>query len=100
MAYRVAVIGAGPGREVDIAGRVQVLWDPSSSAIQQVGLLEDESGTIRFTTWVKSRQPMIREGEDVVFRNVAKSWYEGRCSVALTGRSEVEFPERDRWWER
>lgn len=80
--------------EVDVEGRVSVLWKPSCAAIAQVGLLEDESGRIKFTSWAKSGKPLVREGDVVRFRSVAKNWYEGRCSVALTGRSRVVFPER------
>jgi len=85
--------------EVTVEGRIIQLWEPSSPAIQQVGLIEDESGRTKFTSWVKSRQPMVDEGERVRFRAAAKNWYEGRCSIALTGWSEVHFPERGRWWE-
>ncbi|WP_202614464.1 DNA-binding protein [Halostella litorea] len=76
-------------REVDIRGTVTQLWNPSNPAIQQVGLIEDESGRIKFTVWRKSRQGMVREGEDVTFRGVAKNWYQGRVSVALTGWSRI-----------
>jgi hypothetical protein len=48
--------------------------------------------------WKRSTQPRVAEGETVVFRNVSKSWYQGRGSVALTGWSRVEFPEHERWW--
>ena len=81
--------------EVDIEGTVSVLWTPSCAAIKQVGLLEDDSGRIKFTSWRKSGQPLVREGERVRLRAVAKNWYEGRCSVALTGKTLVSFPERD-----
>jgi hypothetical protein len=62
---------------------------------RQVGLLEDSSGRIKFTSWRKSGQPIVREGERVRLRAVAKNWYEGRCSVALTGKTRVIFPDRD-----
>ncbi|WP_312911738.1 DNA-binding protein [Natronosalvus caseinilyticus] len=85
--------------EVSVEGRVIELWEPSSSAIQQVGLLEDETGRTKFTIWAKSRQTMVREGERVRFRAAAKNWYNGRCSIALTRWSEIVFPERESWWE-
>jgi ssDNA-binding replication factor A large subunit len=85
--------------EVTVEGTVQTLWEPSSSAIQQVGLIADDSGKIKFTVWKKSKQTMVREGQTVRFRAAAKNWYEGRCSIALTGWSRIEFPERGRWWE-
>ncbi|QCC51399.1 DNA-binding protein [Halapricum salinum] len=82
--------------EVDIEGVVSVLWEPSCAAIRQVGLLEDQTGRIKFTSWRKSGQPLVREGERVRLRAVAKNWYEGRCSVALTGKTLVSFPGQDR----
>ncbi|MFP8958908.1 DNA-binding protein [Natrialbaceae archaeon A-CW3] len=85
--------------EVSVEGRVIELWEPSSPAIQQVGLLEDETGRTKFTIWAKSNQTMVREGERVRFRAAAKNWYNGRCSIALTHWSEIVFPERGRWWE-
>lgn len=80
--------------EVCIEGTVTVLWEPSHRSISQVGILEDESGRMKFTSWTKSEQPIVEEGERVTFRSVSKSWYEGRCSVALTGWSSIEFPDR------
>ncbi len=88
-----------PVGEVTVEGTVQTLWEPSSSAIQQVGLIEDESGQIKFTCWERSNQTMVREGQTVRFRAAAKNWYEGRCSIALTGWSDIHFPERGRWWD-
>jgi ssDNA-binding replication factor A large subunit len=84
--------------EVSIRGEVKVLWESSSSKIAQVGLVEDESGVTKFTSWERSNQPAIREGEEVILRGVKTSWYEGRVSVAVTGWSEIQFPERERWW--
>lgn len=95
----IADLGEVPVGEVTVEGEVIELWTPSSSNIQQVGLLEDESGRTRFTIWERSNQTMVREGQTVIFRAAAKSWYQGRCSLALTGRSRIEFPERGRWWD-
>lgn len=86
-------------KKVSIEGRVTQLWESGSSAIQQVGLIEDESGSTKLTSWVASGQPWIEEGERVCIHGVAKNWYNGRVSIALTGWSTVRFPERGRWWE-
>ena len=85
--------------EVSIEGRVEVLWESDSPAIQQVGLIQDESGKTKFTSWVASNQPKVGEGERVRLHGVVKNWYDGRVSVALTGWSTVHFPEHSRWWE-
>ncbi|MFC4360225.1 DNA-binding protein [Halobium salinum] len=86
-------------KEVSIEGRVTVLWESNSPAIQQVGLIEDDSGKTKLTSWVASDQPWIEEGERVRVHGAAKNWYNGRVSVALTGWTTVHFPERGRWWE-
>lgn len=94
----IAALEDVPVGEVSVSGVVRTLWAPSSRAIQQVGLIEDESGKTKFTVWSRSAQPVVEEGERVVLRNVAKSWYQGRVSVALTGQSSIGFPEREAWW--
>ena len=85
--------------EVSIKGRVVQLWDSSSPAIAQVGLIEDESGRTKFTVWKKSNAKWVQEGEKVCILGAAKSWYQGRVSVAVTGWSTMMVPERGRWWE-
>jgi hypothetical protein len=85
--------------EVTVQGEIIQLWEPSSTSIQQVGLIADESGKIKFTCWEKSGKTVVREGQTVRFRAVKKNWYQGRCSLAITGWSRIEFPERGRWWE-
>ncbi|WP_225336260.1 DNA-binding protein [Halomicrobium urmianum] len=88
-----------PIGEVTVEGQITELWAPSSPAIAQVGLIEDESGRTKFTTWEKSGKTVVQEGQTVRFRAVKKNWYQGRCSLAITGWSSIEFPERGRWWE-
>ena len=85
--------------EVSIAGRVVQLWTPASPAIAQVGLIEDESGRTKFTVWKKSNARWVQEGEQVCIHGAAKSWYQGRVSVAVIGWSTIHTPGRGRWWE-
>jgi len=80
--------------EVCIEGTVKVLWDATHPKISQVGLIEDESGVCKVTVWKASEQPLMNEGERLRIRAAAKSWYDGRVSLALTGWSEIEFPDR------
>jgi len=86
-------------KEVSVDGQIEVLWDSDSPAIQQVGLIADDSGQTKLTSWVASDQPWIEEGERVRIHGAAKNWHEGRVSIALTGWSTVHFPERDQWWD-
>ncbi|MFD1600401.1 OB-fold nucleic acid binding domain-containing protein [Halobellus rarus] len=86
-------------KEVSIEGRVKTLWDPSHPSIAQVGLIADESGQTRVTIWKASEAPWIAEGERVRIHGAARNWYEGRVSLAVTGWTTINFPERGRWWE-
>jgi len=85
--------------EVSVEGRIIELWEPACPSQQQVGLIEDDSGRTKLTSWEASRAPWIKEGERVRIRGVAKNWYEGRVSLAITGWTTIHFPERGRWWE-
>ena len=85
--------------EVCVEGVVERLWTPSHPAIQWVGLLEDETGRVKVTSWKRSNQPTVREGERVRVRAAAKNWYDGSVSLAVTGWSGVTFPGRGRYWE-
>ncbi|ESP86839.1 single-stranded DNA-binding protein [Candidatus Halobonum tyrrellensis] len=99
---RVVPIGELEGlsrQTVSIEGTVTKLWTPRSPAISQVGLIEDESGKTKFTSWTASNQPLVEEGERVRMHGVARNWYQGRLSVALRGWSTVHFPERGCWWD-
>jgi hypothetical protein len=80
-----------PRNEVSIEGEVVRLFDASSPAIEQAGLIEDETGRVKFTSWVKSRPRIVCEGDRVRLRLVATNWYQGRVSVAVTGDSRIVF---------
>src|SRR5699024_11269613 len=38
---------------IDITAKVVELWEPRSDSIAQVGLVGDETGRIKFTSWAK-----------------------------------------------
>lgn len=89
-----------PTDEVSVRGTIDTLWEPSDPAIQQVGLIADDTGRTKFTVWRKSQCTAVAEGETVRFRAAKVNWYQGQWSLALTYDSRIEFPERDpRWWD-
>jgi len=77
--------------EVSVEGRVTTPWEPSHPSIAQVGLLEDDTGRTKVTSWRKSEQPAFGMGDVVRIRDAAKSSCDGRWSIALTSRSRVEM---------
>lgn len=96
----VGEVGLVERDEVTVEGRVVTLWEPSHPRIAQVGLLGDETGTVKFTVWKRSGKTRVRAGERVRIGAGALSIYEGRASIAVTGRSTFESLDVDRWWVR
>lgn len=79
-----------PDQWVDVTAKLVELWEPRSDAIGQVGLLGDETGTIKFTAWAKSDLPPLDEGQVYRLENVVTDEYQGRYSVKLNRTTTVE----------
>ncbi|MDS0261949.1 hypothetical protein NDI56_21310 [Haloarcula sp. S1CR25-12] len=62
----VPVIPSKYNVEADIQGEVTTLWQPKSSSQQQVGIIKDDTGTIKFTIWTRSGQDVILHEGDLV----------------------------------
>ncbi len=77
------------GKWVTVRGKVVQLWEANQESISQVGLFGDESGTIKFTKWVKAALPNVEEGKNYIFKNVATSEWQGQFSIKLNKTSEI-----------
>ncbi|WP_434520876.1 replication factor A [Halorubrum sp. AS12] len=78
---------------VDLRVELVDLWEPRSDSISQVGLLGDESGTIKFVAFETSDLPELEEGQAYELSNVVTDEYEGSYSVKLnrtTGITEID----------
>jgi replication factor A1 len=80
---------------VDVTVKVVELWDPTHDSIDQVGLIGDESGRLKFTKWAKADLPALEEDGVYRFSNVITSEYEGRYSINLNSRSKIEAVDED-----
>ncbi len=78
------------GKWVTLRAKVVQLWEANQESISQVGLLGDESGTIRFTKWAKaSALPAVEEGKSYIFKNITTSEWQGQFSVKINKTSEI-----------
>lgn len=77
------------GKWVTMRGKVVQLWETNHESVSQVGLLGDESGTIKFTKWTKSGLPQVEEGKSYLFKNVTTSEWQGQFSIKLNKTSEI-----------
>jgi replication factor A1 len=75
---------------IDITAKVVELWEPRSDSIAQVGLVGDETGRIKFTSWAKSDLPSLEEGSVYQLGNVVTDEYQGQFSVKLNRTTAIE----------
>jgi len=84
-----------PERWIDLRAKVVQLWDPTSDAISQIGLVGDDTGVIKFVKWVKSDLPELAEGQSYLFKNVVTDVFQDRFSVKLNRTSEISELEEE-----
>ena len=82
-------------RWIDVTAKVVDLWDPRSDAVAQVGLLGDESGTIKFTAFASSDLPKLEEDAVYDLGNLVTDEYEGSYSVKLNRTTTIEQLDED-----
>lgn len=90
----VADINA-PEEWLDLTVKIVDLWEPGAESIAQVGLLGDETGTIKFTKWAKSELPELEEGAVYRLESVVTDEYQGRFSVKLNSSTTIEELDTD-----
>ena len=74
---------------VDLRVKLVDLWEPRSDSISQVGLVGDESGTIKFVSFETSDLPELEEGACYALSNVVTDEYEGNYSVKLNRTTQI-----------
>jgi replication factor A1 len=84
-----------PEEWLDLTVKIVDLWEPGADSIAQVGLLGDETGTIKFTKWAKSDLPELEEGAVYRLGSVVTDEYQGRFSVKLNSSTTVEELDTD-----
>lgn len=77
------------GMWISLKAKVIQLWENESKAISQIGLLGDDTGTIKFVSFTKSDLPLLEEGKSYVFKNLVTDSWQGRFSVKLNKTSSV-----------
>lgn len=78
------------GKWINIRAKVAQLWDNNHESIGQVGLIGDESGTIKFTKWASAELPSLEEGRSYMFKNVVTNSYQERFQINLNRSSQIQ----------
>ncbi|MCD1295932.1 replication factor A [Methanocella sp. CWC-04] len=77
------------GMWVSLKAKVVQLWENDNKSISQIGLLGDDTGTIKFVSFTKSDLPMLEEDKSYIFKNLVTDSWQGRFSVKLNKTSSV-----------
>ncbi|MHC1574320.1 MAG: replication protein A, partial [Candidatus Methanogasteraceae archaeon] len=80
---------------INLHAKVVQLWDSTSPAIDQVGLIGDETGTIKFVKWTKSNLPELVEGKSYSLDNMTTDEWEGRFSVKMNRTTRIQELDED-----
>lgn len=83
------------GKWVNIKGKVVQLWENTHESISQVGLIADETGTIKFTKWGSAEFAELVEGQSYLFRNVVVNEWNGKFQVNMNKSSSAEQIEEN-----
>lgn len=80
---------------VTLKAKVTQLWDNEHEAISQIGLIGDESGTIKFVKWASADVLELVDGRTYEFTNVVTNEYQGRYSIGINKSSSITQLDED-----
>ncbi len=77
------------GKWITLKAKVVQLWENEKASIAQIGLLGDDTGTIKFVCFAKSDLPPVEEGKSYIFKNLVTDSWQGRFSVKLNKTTTI-----------
>ena len=80
---------------VTLKAKVVQLWDTQHESISQVGLIGDETGTIKFVKWASADVPELVNGRTYEFTNVVTNEYQDKFSVGINKSSSITQLDED-----
>jgi replication factor A1 len=80
---------------INLRAKVVQLWESTSPSIDQVGLIGDETGTIKFVKWAKSNLPPLEEGKSYSLENMTTDEWQGRFSVKMNRTTRISELDED-----
>jgi replication factor A1 len=77
------------GKWISLKAKVVQLWENEKPSIAQIGLLGDDTGTIKFVAWAKADLPPVEEGKSYIFKNLVTDSWQGRFSVKMNKTTTI-----------
>ena len=83
------------GKWVTVKGKIAQIWDNEHESISQVGLIGDETGTIKFTKWESAELEDVEDGKNYLLKNVVVNEWNGKFQINLNKSSSIEQIDED-----
>jgi replication factor A1 len=83
------------GKWANIRGKIVQLWDNTHESISQVGLIGDETGTIKFTIWESAGVSSVEEGKSYLLKNVVVNEWNGKFQLNVNKSSSIEILDEE-----
>lgn len=83
------------GKWANLEVVVKQLWESNHESIHQTGILADESGTVKFTSWDSANIPEMEEGKSYHVKNVITKEWQGNLQVDFNKTSSIEPIDHD-----
>jgi replication factor A1 len=84
-----------PDQFVTVEVEVADIWDNDTDVLSQVGLVQDETGRVKFKTWEKSEKPLLTEGQTYRLERVATDEYQGNMEISINSETNVEMIDKE-----
>lgn len=84
-----------PDQFVTVEVEVADIWDNDTDVLSQVGLVQDNSGRVKFKTWEKSQKPLLTEGQTYRLERVATDEYQGNMEISVNSETNVEMIDKN-----
>lgn len=84
-----------PDEFVTVEVTIGDIWDNDTDSISQIGIANDDTGRIKFQSWAKSEVPLLTEGQSYRLTSVATDEWNGRMSISLNSRTEIEMIDEE-----
>nr|WP_321497452.1 replication factor A [uncultured Methanolobus sp.] len=78
------------GKWANIRGKIVQLWENTHESISQVGLIGDETGTIKFTIWESAGVSPVEEGKSYLLKSVVVNEWNGKFQLNVNKSSSIE----------
>jgi len=69
--------------------KVVQLWNSEHESINQVGLVGDATGTVKFTSWASANAMNMEEGKSYLIKNVVTSKFNERMQIGINKKSVI-----------